>query len=60
MLRTQIFLAPAFFLGFLGKDLMSGSLQSSKLIASIVIYGVINLTVYLVLKSKFNNRFKTN
>ncbi len=55
MLRTQFILLPAFFGGFLGKDLLNGSVQTSKILAGIVLYGIINLFIYLILKNKFKS-----
>lgn len=52
MLRTQFILLPAFFGGFMGRDLLRGSLPVDKLIAFFVIYGLVNLMIYFIIKSQ--------
>ncbi len=55
MLRTQFILLPAFIGGFFGGDILNGSIQTSKLLAGVVLYGIFNTLIYLILKSKFKS-----
>jgi len=52
ILRIQFILLPAFFGGFMGRDLLRGSLPVDRLITFFVVYGLINLMIYFIIKSQ--------
>lgn len=50
LIRIQAVMLPAFIGGFFGRDFLSRSITSSKLIIGFATYIFINLVAYLVLK----------